>query len=263
MAKKSSPLDIENTLHILNEGSLFYVVKTLHRGEHTPTWSGELPNADGTVTTFRDSYAGPVEVSQRTYAGFPAKLDKFGNWVVNHGSYQFKTPRSFRADGIAQAQRYVEQSLVSASAAKVGQELSTRIEQSEDSARKATVTAASAAVLGAGLVPTDTRYSPITDHGYLHGVSRTSVQEILAALIGQSPQLTSAVVELAARYVVAKADPRDLEALVKSQADIVKVSKIDAETMEKKKLAEMQSHFRNFLPTPDPEVSPPPTQVAA
>lgn len=236
--------DLTNEFTYTNQGSQpFFVIETLKKGSHPMKQHivefpaiPELNIAKETVTVTR--FSGTV--SQRTYFGTHAELTAHGWRVMGAGAAY--TPRACRADGPEDYLRSIEDLIANRRLGLLEEEKRQKARDAEESVDRAVTSAVRAALVGAKLVAEgqDTRGLPrFSSRYHKQGVNLSRPEELAEVL--QTANIEKQVYTLAAKFILAKADPRDLEALSKAGEASTGVQRVAAVNDEEREVIRLNS----------------------
>jgi hypothetical protein len=204
---------MKNTFHFTSKNQLFFVVTTLAKGTYydlpIKIDLPAIPSAGIKGFTYETTFSGTL--SQKHYIGFHVRLAP-DHWRLFTASPVSLVPRSFRTHGEVMARNYLLDAAVAGARNELSQERQAEYDKVKESATTSTVHAVTAALRESGLLPgiTEDKVSFAIRYINLAGVDATGLVYAVIDHLGRQE-----AVNLAARYVLAKADRRDVEALTK------------------------------------------------
>ena len=205
---------LTNTLTMTNKGQQFYVIETLAKG----TYLGRdvevilpaLPLA-GVQGRTVNVHIPPLNLSQQHYVGFFLSLSSHGSWSGN-GIVQAFTPRSFREEGVQDAAKHLAMQVSNAAITKADQDIRQAGRANAQALQDAVDHVFQQMVVSSKLVQPDQHIGGFSASRADQDITNPRV---LARHLRRSVDADS-VYLLAARYVLAKADTREVESLTKA-----------------------------------------------
>ncbi len=205
---------LTNTITMTNKGQQFYVIETRAKGNYlAKTVEVSLPalplaGVQGrTITAHIPSMA----LSQQHYVGFFLSLSRSSYWSGN-GIVQALTPRSFREEGVQDAAKHLAMQVSNAAVAKADADIREAGRANAVALQEAVDHVFQQMVVSSKLVQPDQHIGGFSASRADQDITNPRV---LARHLRRSVDADS-VYLLAARYVLAKADTREVESLTKA-----------------------------------------------